>query len=121
MEPPTTAEAIVSFSQSEKIKSGLIWAAQSLEHLAGLEPMETRGAERMITLLIDMVAGETILARRLGNDERWTLAHKSIDKARVMLVSGVPAEAPYHLTQALQQVTAIGQRAMEVLRGEKLI
>jgi hypothetical protein len=38
-----------------------------------------------------------------------------------MINSNVAHEAGYHLTQALTQVTTIGQRSMSVLKNQKLI
>jgi hypothetical protein len=36
----------------------------------------------------------------------------------VMISSGVAHEAGYHLTQALTQVTTIGQRSMTILKDK---
>jgi hypothetical protein len=43
---------------------------------------------------------------------------KNIDTAMVMISSGVAHEAGYHLTQALTQVTTIGQRSMTILKDK---
>jgi hypothetical protein len=46
---------------------------------------------------------------------------KSIDTAIVMINSKVVHEAGYHLTQALTQITTIGQRSMSLLKDEGLL
>ena len=53
-----TKEAIMAFSQSEKIKSGIIWVSQLLELLRGLPEPEKQGAEKAIKLLVDMIFQE---------------------------------------------------------------
>ncbi|MGD8369172.1 MAG: hypothetical protein PVG78_16150 [Desulfobacterales bacterium] len=114
-------EAIVSLTQSEKIKSGLIWASNCLERLPGPGSTEPRGGEPIAAALVDMVSAEAILAKRLGNDERWEKVLDCIEKARVMILSGVAPEGVYHLTRALQQVTAIGRRALGHLKKKGLL
>ena len=48
-------QAIIAFSQSEKLKSGIIWANQIVEmHIALSEP-EKPGAERVLNTLINMM------------------------------------------------------------------
>ena len=44
--------AIISFSQSEKVKSGIIWLTQTLELLTGLSLAEQHGAERIKKCLL---------------------------------------------------------------------
>jgi len=51
----------------------------------------------------------------------WDEVLRHIDKALVMINSGVAAEAVVHLTQALSQVTSIGHRSMTILKGEGLL
>ena len=41
-------DAIMAFSQSEKIKAGLIWVSQSLQFLKTLPEPEKRGAEKSL-------------------------------------------------------------------------
>ena len=114
-------EAIVSLTQSEKIKSGLIWASNCLERLPGPGSAEPRGGEPIAAALVDMVSAEAILAKRLGNDDRWEKVVEHIEKARVMILSGVAPEGAYHLTRALQQVTAVGRRALGHLKERNLL
>jgi len=114
-------EAIISLTQSEKIKSGLIWATNCLQRLPGPGETEGRGGEPIAAALVDMVSAEAILAKRLGNDRRWEQVVAGIEKARVMILSGVAPEGAYHLTRALQYVTAIGRRAMSHLKERNLL
>ena len=116
-----TQKAIMAFSQSEKIKAGIIWVSQALELLGGLPVSGTQGAERMIKALIDMIFQEIQLAKNVAGDERWEDAEKSIDQATVMINSGVGPEAIIHLTQALSQVTSVGQRSMSYLKEQGLL
>jgi hypothetical protein len=51
----------------------------------------------------------------------WLAAEKDINTALVMLNSGVTHEAGYHLTQALTQITTIGQQSMSLLTDKGLV
>ncbi|MCP4350104.1 MAG: hypothetical protein GY795_31880 [Desulfobacterales bacterium] len=113
-----THESITAFSQSEKIKSGLIWISQSIEITNGLPEKERQGAEKIIHSLLSMIASEIHLARNLAQDDLWNNAEKDIHMATVMINSGVAHEAVFHLTQALTRVTTIGQRSLAFLKQE---
>ena len=114
-------KAIMAFSQSEKIKAGIIWLSHALELLGSLPATETPGGQKIITALIDMVFLEIQLAKNVAGDEQWEIAEKSIDQATVMINSGVGPEAIIHLTQALSQVTSVGQRSMSYLKEQGLL
>ena len=116
-----TKEAIMSFSQSEKIKSGLIWVSQMLELLRALPDQEKKGAERTIKSFIDMLYQEIQLAKSVAAGESWDEIEKCIDQATVMINSHVAPESVVHLTQALSRVTTIGHRSMSVLKEEGLL
>ncbi len=107
--------AIISFSQGEKVKSGLIWCSQCVQLIQNLAEKEQAGALMLLQSLLNMVANEAQLARSASGDEAWLEAEKSISTARVMINSGVSEEAIYHFTQALSQVNRISQRAMTYL------
>jgi hypothetical protein len=109
-------ETIIVFSQSEKIKSGLIWVSQALQMLNGLQEPEKRGAEKTTKAIIGMIAHEIQLGKNVTGDVSWDEVLKHIDKALVMINSGVAAEAVVHLTQALSQVKSIGHRSMSFLK-----
>jgi hypothetical protein len=51
-------EAILTFSQSEKIKAGLIWATQAVEIYKALSEADRPGAEKIIKALVDMIGSE---------------------------------------------------------------
>jgi hypothetical protein len=116
-----TAEAITIFSQSEKIKGGLIWASQATELYKALPETDKPGAERILKALIDMIGSEILICKKTAPSELWLDVEKNIDTALVMINSRVAHEAGYHLTQALTQVTTIGQRSMSVLRDNGLL
>jgi hypothetical protein len=109
-------ENIMAFSQSEKIKSGLIWVSQSLELADGLRGPEREGAERVIHAILRMVLQEVGLAKKLTGDQAWGEIERDIDQGMVMIHSGVAIESVFHLTLALSKVTNIGQRSMSSLR-----
>ena len=113
--------AVTEFSQSEKIKAGIIWATQSLNLLSGMPGPEKKGAESAIRTLIGMIGQEAHLARKATGDTIWMNTEKNIDMAMVMIDSGVPREAAFHLTRALGQVTSRAQRAMSVLVASGLL
>ncbi len=116
-----TQKAIIAFSQSEKIKSGLIWVSQAIQMLNGLQEPEKRGAEKTTKAIIEMIVHEIQLGKNVTGDVTWDEVLRYIDKALVMINSGVAAEAVVHLTQALSQVTSIGHRSMTFLKGEGLL
>lgn len=116
-----TAVAITTFSQSEKIKGGLIWASQAVELYKALPETDKPGAEKIIKTFVDMVGSEILICKKAAPNELWLEVEKSINTAMVMINSGVAHEAGYHLTQALTQVTTIGQRSMTILKDNGLL
>jgi hypothetical protein len=114
-------EAILGYAQSDKVKSGLIWVTQMAEIAIGLKDGERLGGEKIVQTTIALIANEAHLAKTITRDQRWEEIEKNIEKARVMIHSGVLAEVTYHLTQALSQVTSIGQQTMTFLLDRKLI
>jgi hypothetical protein len=116
-----TKEAILAFSQSEKAKSGLLMAAQLFEILNGLPDHEKHLAERFLRPLIGMIANEVQLSKKMTSADSWSSIEKSLNSALVMMNSGVPAEATYHIVQAISAATTIGQRSMQLLLSQKLL
>jgi hypothetical protein len=116
-----TKEAIMGFSQSEKIKSGIIWASQMLELIRGLPEPEKQGAEKVVKMLVDMIFQEIQLAGSVAPGGDWEYIEKNIDQAVTMINSHVAPESVVHLTQALSQVTTIGQRSMSFLQEQELL
>lgn len=114
-------ETIIAFSQSEKIKSGLIWVSQVLQLLNGFQESEKRGAEKTAKAIVGMIVHEIQLGKKVTGDVTWDEVLRHIDKAMVMINSGVAAEAVVHLTQALSQVTSIGHRSMYFLKEKGLL
>jgi len=116
-----TKAIITEFSQSEKIKAGIIWTSQVLGQLSGLSGAEKKGAVEGVKTFIALIGREAHLARKRSGDTRWMNAEKDIDMALVMIESGVPEEAAFHLTRALTQVTGRAQRAMKILMDKGLL
>jgi hypothetical protein len=114
-------QAIIAFSQSEKLKSGIIWASQIIEMYIALSESEKPGAERVLTTLINMINTECHVAKKAAPHEVWQDVEKDMNTALVMLNSGVTHEAGYHLTQALTKVTTVGQQSMTLLTDEGLL
>ena len=114
-------QAIIAFSQSEKLKSGIIWASQIIEMCITLAESEKPGAEKVLKTLINMIATEIHVAKKAAPHDVWQDAEKDMNTAMVMLNSGVTHEAGYHLTQALTKVTTVGQQAMTLLTDEGLL
>ncbi len=115
------SQAIKAFSQSEKLKSGLIWATQIVEVCIALPESEKPGAERILKTLINMIGNEINIAKLAAPHDIWLDAEKNVNTAMVMLSSGVTHESGYHLTQALIKVTTIGQQSMTLLVDEGLL
>jgi hypothetical protein len=116
-----TDQAIKAFSQSEKLKSALIWATQLSEVHLSLAESDKPGAEKIIKTLVSMIGNEIVVAQKAAPHDDWLEAAKSINNAMVMLNSGVAHESGYHLTQALSKVTNIGQQSMTRLIDEGLL
>ena len=113
--------AIMAFSQSEKIKAGLIWVSQSLQLLEGISESGKQAGRKISKAIIGMIVHEIQLGKNVTGDESWDEVPRSLDRAMVMIDSGVPSEAVVNLTQALSQVTSIGHRAMSFLRKQDLL
>ena len=111
----------MAFSQSEKVKSGIIWASQALQLLAGLPIPEKPGAEKTIQMKIDMMVQEIRLAKTVTGDSAWDDIEAIIEQAIVMINSGVAPDSVGHLTQALSKVTSIGHRSMSFLKEKGLL
>lgn len=116
-----SSEAIMAFSQSEKIKAGLIRMAGSLELLGHLQEEEKRGAVRVMGMDLSMLGREVDLAKRVTSHAEWDEVERHLNKALVMLDSGIGEEAMIHLSRALSQVTNIGQQAMAYLKEKALL
>jgi hypothetical protein len=114
-------EAIMAFSQSEKIKAGLIWVSQTLNLLEGLPSGEKAGGEKVINAVLNMVGHEIKLARAVGGDCGWEEIEPYIEKALVMVHSGVGGEANAHLSKALSKITNIAHESMSLLKEKGLL
>ena len=116
-----TDKAILAFSQSEKIKAGLIWISQALELLQGLYGAERKGGEIVLDVMLRMISQETQLARTVVDSEIWDEMDIHLGRAVSMVNSGVGHEATIHLSRALSQVTNIGLQSMTALREKDLL
>jgi hypothetical protein len=113
--PMEIKEAILAFSQSEKVKSGLIWCSQVIQLIGDLSPTEKAGGVKILQSMIGMISNEAQLGRQVSKNQIWIEVEKQINTARVMVDSGVSQEATFHFTQALSQVNRIGEKAMTLL------
>ena len=116
-----TRQAIISFSQSEKVKSGLIWGSQCVQIIQNLSEQDKKGALSVLQAYVAMMANEVQLARQASGDQVWQEVDKCLHNARVMIDSGVVAEAEYHFTQGLTQVNRIGQQSMTFMLEKGLL
>ena len=116
-----TRKSVIAFSQSEKIKAGLIWATQTVEMNNGLAEHDKTGSQQVVGALVSMVANEVQVAMKMAPDERWEEAIKHLNNALAMIHSNVAQEAIFHLSRALSQVTSIGQTAMTQLVEENIL
>jgi hypothetical protein len=115
------SEAIMAFSQSEKIKAGIIWISSSLGVISGLDASEKRGAEKSVRLILGMISHEIRLAATVAPMGKWQEINHIMDQVMVMFDSGVGCDSTYHLTQALSRVTGIAQNAMGLLKDHALL
>jgi len=119
--PMTPREAVMAFSQSEKIKAGLIWTSQAVDQSINLPDLEKKGAVGVIRTTLAMIYYELQLAGKLIGGDSWREIEKHLDLALVMIDSQILPEVNFHLTRALSRVTTIAQRAMTVLKDQGLI
>jgi hypothetical protein len=115
------SEAITAFSQSEKIKAGIIWASQAVEMSLGLPEDEKQGAQKIAGAVISMIGHEIHLCKKSAPHELWTDVEKNLDMALVMIDSQVAHESVYHLTRALTCVTTIGHQSLSYLKDQRLM
>jgi hypothetical protein len=115
-----TKEAIMAFSQSEKIKAGIIWISHAVQSIETLPVQERQGGEKVIRNLIQMLVNEVQLARTVAGEESWGDIERNFERAIIMINSGVASESITHLTQALSQITSTANRAMNHLKEENI-
>ncbi|WP_319408948.1 hypothetical protein [uncultured Desulfosarcina sp.] len=113
-------QAISAYTQSEKVKSGLIWICQVSDQVAAMDGPGRQQGLSLLKTLAHMVADESDLAGRITGDQGWREIGIKINMALVMINSGVPQETAFHLTQALTRVTRIGGQAASVLKENGL-
>ena len=116
-----TRQAIMAFTQSEKIKAALISLSQVLEVVRHLSPEEKKGAERVFRMLLSAAIQEVRLAKTLAGPGEWEEIESLIDRALIMMDSGVGEEGLIHLTRAVSKVTTVGQRSMAFLKESGLL
>ncbi|OPX41085.1 MAG: hypothetical protein DRG82_13425 [Deltaproteobacteria bacterium] len=116
-----TREAIMGFSQGEKIKAGLIWASQIIQLMDNFGEGEKRAGSKTAGALVGMIGNEIMLAHNMGKDPAWEEMQRDLERARVMIDSGIPSEAVTHLTRALSRSTDVAGRAMASLKEEGLL
>lgn len=116
-----TDKAILSFSQSEKIKAGITWVSNALNIIETLPSNEKKGGEKVITAMINMMYQEIRLAGAVSGSHEWSDIEPHIDKALMMMDSGVGQAAIDHLTKALSMTTNIGQRSMLALKENNML
>lgn len=116
-----TRQAIISFSQSEKVKSALIWGSQCVHMIQNMPEQDKKGAISVLQAFVAMMSNEVQLALQASGDAVWQEVDKSLNNARVMIDSGVVEEAEFHFTQGLTQVNRIGQKSMTYLLEQGLL
>ena len=120
LKPDDIKQAISAYTQSEKVKSGLIWITQVAGQVAVMDGPGRQQGMMLLKTLAHLVADESDLAGRITGDRSWHDIAKKINLALVMINSGVPEETGYHLARALTQVTRIGGQAASVLKSQGL-
>jgi len=113
-------QAVVTYAQSEKVKSGLIWVSQVSEQVTALDDAARQHGARLLQTLTHLLGDEAILSGRITGDRRWNEISRKINMALVMIQSGVPQETSFHLTQALTLVTRLGGEAAALLKDKGL-
>ncbi|MDJ0781983.1 MAG: hypothetical protein QNJ22_08420 [Desulfosarcinaceae bacterium] len=107
----TLAPDILAYTQSEKVKAGLIWLSQGLLQFPDASAPRQRAAETLSLSILAMIRDEVQLGWRLTREIAWQKADEHLQQAAAMIHSGVAHDAPWHLTLALRHITAVGQAA----------
>ena len=111
----TIRQACAAYTQSEKVKSGIIWICQVAEQVAIMDDVQRKHGIGLLKTLAHLIADEADLGGRLTGDPGWHEIGRKINMALVMIESGVPQETGFHLTRALTRVTHIGSQAAAIL------
>ena len=125
-DPPRLASmdiqtAFKCFIQLEKIKTGILWGQELAQQWTTLPPNEQPGAARLLYTMLAQIDREVALVRRIYSDSQWTQVGKALDMAAVMISSGVPQEAAFHLRRALQVLMNPAEQVAQVLRQRGLL
>lgn len=102
---------ILAYAQCEKVKAGLIWLSQGMVLFENPPPARPKVAEKLTLSILTMMRDEVQLGWRLTGEAGWRKADGHIQQAATMIHSGVAHDAPWHLTLALRQITALGRAA----------
>ena len=116
-----TSTALKCLIQFEKIKTGILWCQQCAQYLETLPVHEQTGAGRMLYSLVAQIDREISLARLQYPQGKWAQAGKALDMAAVMISSGVPQEASFHLSKTLNLLMDSAGEAAQVLRRQGLL
>ena len=103
---------IIAFSQSEKIKAGLIWMSHLIAKVLDKDPHNLEPVTGLLKDMMLMIGHEIRLAQSVSPDPYWDSAQKDMEKAISIFSSGLLDESVFHITRALSSVTNVGQRAM---------
>ncbi len=117
MESKTTKnkDAVVALMLGEKLKTGTIWVQQLIPIGDSLKSEQQHLFRDILGRFLSMLEREVYLGQQMIPSQSWMEMKKSLDKAVVMLNSGLTNECQYHLTMLLSQVTNLCQRAWEEL------
>ena len=114
----TTKDAITTFSQSDKIRSGLSWAGRMLRQLDRFSGSELRGAIRIVEIVLLMIREEVQLVRRLTSGDAWLDVETQLDLALAMVGADAPNEAEAQVVKVFFQVTQIGRQQIALLKAK---
>jgi hypothetical protein len=113
--------AITLLTQSEKIKAGILWISHASGVFSSLPENRRPGAQTVFHAFVSMLLLEVRMVRNATDDPEWEEVERHVDMALVMVDSGVPGEASFHLTRALSRTTGKAKEAMESLESWGLL
>ena len=105
----------------EKIKAGLIWVTSVLNIFDGMPEKERKGCEDIIISLIGMIEQEIKLGASVSKIDMWNDIEPHMEKAVMMIRSGVSHEASTYLSRAISIVTTIAHKSMSALIEKGLL
>ena len=113
--------AIICYQYSERIKSELIIASKLLGGLRELKDNELYGAEKIMSLFLDALLGETEIAHGVTKLQNFREASLKITEANGRIILREYSKANKNLSEALSHIMNCGGKAIQLLKQKEFL